>query len=226
VSKTDVELRILLYGKTQTMTPAPETSESLLLRVRDPQDQSAWDRFDALYRPVVYRVARRAGWQHSDAEDLTQRVMVSVAKAIPDWQRDPNKGGFRSWLYQIARNALISTLRTSRRDITIGGSDFLEQSQAIKNPMDDIERLINEEHHRSLLRTAAEIVKDEFHASSWQAFWLTTLGELSVPDAAEKLQLSTGAVYAARSRILRRLQEVAQQYEHDSGHQPEAIEHA
>lgn len=208
------------------MTPAPETSESLLLRVRDPQDQSAWDRFDALYRPVVYRVARRAGWQHSDAEDLTQRVMVSVAKAIPDWQRDPNKGGFRSWLYQIARNALISTLRTSRRDITIGGSDFLEQSQAIKNPMDDIERLINEEHHRSLLRTAAEIVKDEFHASSWQAFWLTTLGELSVPDAAEKLQLSTGAVYAARSRILRRLQEVAQQYEHDSGHQPEAIEHA
>lgn len=208
------------------MTPAPETSESLLLRVRDPQDQSAWDRFDALYRPVVYRVARRAGWQHSDAEDLTQRVMVSVAKAIPDWQRDPNKGGFRSWLYQIARNALISTLRTSRRDIAIGGSDFLEQSQAIKNPMDDIERLINEEHHRSLLRTAAEIVKDEFHASSWQAFWLTTLGELSVPDAAEKLQLSTGAVYAARSRILRRLQEVAQQYEHDSGHQPEAIEHA
>lgn len=121
---------------------------------------------------------------------------------------------------------MISTLRTSRRDIAIGGSDFLEQSQAIKNPMDDIEQLINEEHHRSLLRTAAEIVKDEFHASSWQAFWLTTLGELSVPDAAEKLQLSTGAVYAARSRILRRLQEVAQQYEHDSGHQPEAIEHA
>ncbi len=78
------------------MTPAPETSESMLLRVRDPQDQSAWDRFDALYRPVVYRVARRAGWQHSDAEDLTQRVMVSVAKAIPDWQRDPNKVAFEA----------------------------------------------------------------------------------------------------------------------------------
>ena len=207
------------------MTPTPETSESLLLRIRDPRDRSAWDRFDAIYRPVVYRVARRAGWQHSDAEDLTQRVMASVAQAIPDWQKDHRKGGFRSWLYQIARNALISTLRTSRRDIAIGGSDFLERSQAIESPASDIERFIHEEHHRSLLRAAAEIVRDEFHASSWQAFWLTTLGELTVPEAAEKLQLSTGAVYAARSRILRRLQEVAQQYEHDNGQHHEAIEH-
>jgi RNA polymerase sigma factor (sigma-70 family) len=147
--------------------------------------------------------------------------MVSVAKAIPDWQKDHNKGGFRSWLYQIARNALISTLRTSRRDIAIGGSDFLERTQAMESPGGDIERLIDDEHHRSLLRTAAELVRDEFHASSWQAFWLTTLGELSVPEAAEKLQLSTGAVYAARSRILRRLQEVAQQYDHEQ----KAIEH-
>ena len=207
------------------MTPTPETSESLLLRIRDPRDRSAWDRFDAIYRPVVYRVARRAGWQHSDAEDLTQRVMASVAKAIPDWQKDNNKGGFRSWLYQIARNGLISTLRTSRRDIAIGGSDFLERSQAMESPTGEIERLIDEEHHRSQLRTAAEIVRDEFHTSSWQAFWMTTLGELSVPDAAEKLQLSTGAVYAARSRILRRLQEVAQQYDHDNGQHHEAIEH-
>jgi RNA polymerase sigma factor (sigma-70 family) len=221
VSKIVAELRILLYRETQTMTPTPETSESLLLQVRDPRDRSAWDRFDAIYRPIVYRVARRAGWQHSDAEDLTQRVMVSVAKAIPDWQKDHNKGGFRSWLYQIARNALISTLRTSRRDIAIGGSVFLERSQAMESPGGDIERLIDDEHHRSLLRTAAELVRDEFHASSWQAFWLTTLGERSVPEAAEKLQLSTGAVYAARSRILRRLQEVAQQYDHEH----EAIEH-
>ena len=203
------------------MTPTPETSESLMLRVRDLRDRAAWDRFDAIYRPVVYRVARRAGWQHSDAEDLTQRVMVSVAKAVPDWQQDENKGGFRSWLYQVARNALISTLRTSRRDIAVGGSEFLERAQAIESPKGDLERLIDEEHHRSLLRLAAELVRDEFQASSWQAFWLTTLGELSVTEAAGKLQLSTGAVYAARSRILRRLQEVVQQYEHEH----EAMEH-
>ncbi|TWU58991.1 ECF RNA polymerase sigma factor SigE [Rubripirellula tenax] len=197
------------------MTPTPETSESLLIRVRDPEDRAAWDRFDAIYRPVVYRVARRAGWQHCDAEDLTQRVMVSVAKAVPEWRKDHSKGGFRSWLYAIARNALISTLRKSGREPAGGGSEFLLQSQTIEGPASELERLIDQEHHRSLLRRAAELVRDEFKDTSWQAFWLTTLGELSVPEAAEKLQLSTGAVYAARSRILRRLQEVAGQYDHE-----------
>ena len=188
-------------------------------------DGGAFDELAERHMPRTYARHRRAVFSDADAEDLTQRVMLSVAKAIPDWQKDNNKGGFRSWLYQIARNALISTLRTSRRDIAIGGSDFLERSQAIESPTGEIERLIDEEHHRSQLRTAAEVVRDEFHTSSWQAFWMTTLGELSVPEAAEKLQLSTGAVYAARSRILRRLQEVAQQYEHDNGQQHEAIKH-
>lgn len=203
------------------MTPTPETSESLLLRVRDPRDRAAWDRFDAIYRPVVYRVARRAGWQHSDAEDLTQRVMVLVARAVPGWQRDQSKGGFRCWLYQVARNALISTLRTSRRDVAMGGSEFSKRALAMEGHASEIERLIDEEHHRSRLRLAADRVQHEFQASSWQAFWLTTLGEYSVGETAQQLQLSTGAVYAARSRILRRLQEVVRQ-DHD---EPEDIDH-
>lgn len=192
------------------MTPAPETSESLLLRIRDPNDRAAWDQFDAIYRPVVYRVARRAGCQHSDAEDLTQRVMLLVANAIPDWQKDRARSGFRSWLNRVARNALVSMLR-SRHETAVGGTGFTERLENCVNPESDIERLIDDEHQRSLLRTAAECVQHEFQPASWQAFWLTTLGDLSVAEAAGKLQLSTGAVYAARSRILRRLQEVAQQ---------------
>ena len=90
------------------MTPVPETSESLLIRIRDPNDQAAWRKFDAIYRPVVYRVARRQGWQDCDAQDLSQRVMMSVARAIPSWERDHQKAGFRSWLNRVARNTLIS----------------------------------------------------------------------------------------------------------------------
>ena len=32
------------------MTQFPETRESLLLQVRDPQARDAWERFDQLYR--------------------------------------------------------------------------------------------------------------------------------------------------------------------------------
>lgn len=192
------------------MTQPPETSESLLLRVRDPEDQGAWCEFDAIYRPIIYRVARRQGWQDSDAQDLAQRVMMSVAKAIPSWEKDPTKGGFRSWLYGIARNALITTLRQNQRGTAVGGSEFLQRTQSLQAPRDELEMLVEQEHQRSKLRLAAEQILHEFKESSWRAFWLTTLEERSVVEAAQSLNISVGAVYAARSRIMRRLQEVTQ----------------
>ncbi len=41
----------------------PETSESLIERVRDPADALAWSAFLAIYRPVVFRLAVSRGLQ-------------------------------------------------------------------------------------------------------------------------------------------------------------------
>ena len=80
------------------MSQWPETSESLILRIRDPQDALAWSQFMAIYEPVVYRLSRRRGLQHADAEDLCQQVFLSVAKAIEDWEPDSRRTPFRIWL--------------------------------------------------------------------------------------------------------------------------------
>ena len=47
------------------MSEWPETNESLILRVKDPQDEAAWIELVAVYRPVVYRMARKRGMQHA-----------------------------------------------------------------------------------------------------------------------------------------------------------------
>jgi DNA-directed RNA polymerase specialized sigma24 family protein len=59
-----------------------DTRPSLLARVRDGQDADAWSTFVTLYAPVVYRYVRRRGLQDAEAADLTQEVMVEVARAI------------------------------------------------------------------------------------------------------------------------------------------------
>lgn len=192
------------------MTRTSETSDSLLMSVRDPADRVAWDRFIAIYRPMVYRIGRRAGLQDSDAEDLAQRVMISVADAIPNWEKDPQRGGFRGWLNRVARNALISLLRSKKRHrVSLDDRESVDQALSAEAPPEEIIRVIRQEHHRNRLRWAAEELRHEFTERSWQAFWLTTLGEVSVPNAAEQLSISVGSVYAARSRIMRRLQELA-----------------
>ena len=55
------------------MNDWPETSESLILRSKDPANAAASSAFLAIYRPVVYRLARSRGLQDADAGDQRLR---------------------------------------------------------------------------------------------------------------------------------------------------------
>ena len=70
----------------------PETRESLLARLNSPQSDEGWREFAAIYRPLVYRVAKAKGLQHADAEDLTQEVLSVIERSLD--QFDPKMGGF------------------------------------------------------------------------------------------------------------------------------------
>ena len=79
------------------MNDWPETNPSLILRIKDPQNAVAWNELIAIYRPVIYRLARRKGLLHEDAEDLVQGVFMSVAKAIDRWEHGEGQPRFRNW---------------------------------------------------------------------------------------------------------------------------------
>jgi len=85
----------------------PDTQASLLIRVKDPLDRDAWLEFSEIYHPVIYRMARRRALQDADALDLAQTVLASVADKVGDWQHDPERGRFRSWLTTVTKNAII-----------------------------------------------------------------------------------------------------------------------
>lgn len=195
------------------MAELPETRESLLVKIRDPDDGVAWDRFVSAYRPGLYRLARRRGLQDADAEDLAQQVIAIVARAIGDWRRDSSKGTFRAWLTRVARNASVNLLTRGHFDAARGGTSVAEGLEQCPDLEDPIATLIEEEHQRSLFRWAAEEIRPEFQETTWLAFWTTTVDGASVEHAAEMLNKSMGAVYAARSRVMRRLKERVSEFD-------------
>lgn len=77
------------------MTEFPETRDRLLVQVRSPANREAWDEFALIYRPVIYRLARHRGLQDADAQDLAQRVLMSVAAAIGRWEKSDESVRFR-----------------------------------------------------------------------------------------------------------------------------------
>src|SRR6187200_1098961 len=88
------------------MAEIPPTRASLLLRLRDPQDEAAWAEFVRLYAPLIYGYAHKQGLQDADAADLTQEVLGRVARSAARLEYDPAKGTFRGWLFRVVRNEL------------------------------------------------------------------------------------------------------------------------
>jgi RNA polymerase sigma-70 factor (ECF subfamily) len=198
------------------MNSAPETRASLLIRVRDPADQAAWQEFVEIYRPLILRLARQKGMQDADAEDVAQRVLLAVSRAIEQREHDRQRAKFRTWLHRVAHNAILNALTRGRGDRGVGGSAMLavlNQHTSHAGPDSDLLRL---EHRREVFRWAARRVRREFQPETWSAFWLTAVEGRDVADVAEEFGKNAGAIYAARSRIMRRIQEIVAQYEQET----------
>ncbi len=163
------------------------------------------DAFTQIYRPIVYRLARGRGLQDADAEDLTQKVLLSVSRAIPDWQRQPDTR-FRHWLNRIARNAILNALSRDRKQLGVGGSDFLKSVNNVPQRCNELESQIEYEYQRQLYRRAAAIVRDSVNEDTWLAFLHTVVEGESTVSVAARLGKTIGNVHAARSRLMRRLQ--------------------
>lgn len=206
------------------MAEFPETSESLIIRVRDPSNRAAWDQFEQIYRPIIFRIARARGMQHSDAQDLVQQVLLSVAAAIESYERFDDGTRFRNWLSRITRNAILKSLSRGPSDRAAGGSEVMNLMSEIPAADSETDALIELEYRREVYQRAAARVRREVQEPTWLAFELTVLQEQSIEQACRSLGLSSGSVYAARSRVIRRLRDAVRELEDLTGAETRSTE--
>ena len=86
---------------------------------------------------------------------------------------------------------------------------LMEQPEVDLQPDSQIEL----EYRRGLYLRAARIVRGDVEPDTWRAFELTVIENRSVDEAAAELDKSVGVIYAARSRIMRRLRQAVEELE-------------
>jgi RNA polymerase sigma factor (sigma-70 family) len=186
---------------------ASKTSVTLLGRLRnDPTDQAAWNEFVERYGRKIYGWCRHWNLQDADAEDVTQTVLLLLARKMSTFAYDPARS-FRSWLKTLTQHAW-SDFTTARKKADQGSGDTRIEEQLYNvAARDDLVTRLNAEFDQELLETAMVRVRLRVRPQTWDAFRLTALEGLSGAAAAEQLKMRVATVFNAKSKVHRMLQE-------------------
>ncbi len=198
------------------MAEIPPTRASLLVRLRDPRDQVAWQEFIDLYAPLVYHYARKQGLQDADAADLSQEVLVAVAGAVGKFEYDPACGAFRNWLFTVVRRKLLAWRRTQAVRAH-GSGDTGVQRLLEQCPAGDVQADWDADFEERLFVWACDQVRRGVTDLTWQAFWRTAVEGQRGKKVAADLGLSVAAVYQARGRVFAKLKEAIEAAQEPAG---------
>jgi RNA polymerase sigma-70 factor (ECF subfamily) len=185
----------------------PPTSPTLLGRLQlTPNDETAWAEFVGRYGPKIYAWARRWNLQDADAEDVTQIVLSRLARRLRTFVYDPG-GSFRSWLRTLTRNAWSDFIQARERPDRASGDSQVLGCLESAAAGEDLATRLEQEFDQELLEQAVARVRLRVAPASWDAFRLTALEGRSGAEAAGELGMQVTAVFKARSRVQKMLQE-------------------
>jgi len=185
------------------------TSVSLLDRLRAARpDDAEWLRLEAIYQPLIRRWLGRVPGLGDEAADLTQEIFLVMVREIPRFERH-REGSFRAWVRQITVNVLRNHRRRHLRRPVVGLDPCNAFLDGLADSNSELAREWDLDHDRQIFQKLQMVVRPEFSPTTWEAFRRFALDGLPAAQVAAELGLSVNAVTLAKSRILKRLREVA-----------------
>lgn len=180
------------------MNSTVETSLSLLERVRR-GDEAAWTEFSVQCGSMLRHWCRRWGMQDADVDDLIQETLLIVLGRVGEFRRR-GTGSFRSWIRTIAWrcwcDAVQRAERSMRPEVLVRLRESLLARQALEQEFDSL-------LETQMLEHALTVVRQRVKGSTWDAFRLMALDNLTGEATAELTGLKLNAVHAARYRVQR-----------------------
>jgi RNA polymerase sigma factor (sigma-70 family) len=189
------------------------TSVTLLGRIcRDPNDQGAWNDFVARYRPQILHWCRRWRLQESDAEDVTQVVLLKLHGLMATFVYDASRS-FRGWLMTLTHHAWRDMVSDQRRVGLGSGDSAMQEFFASLEAGDDLVQHLEDEFRRELTEQAMVLVRPRVPPRTWDAFRLTALEGCSGAAAAAQLETTVARVYVAKSEVKKLIREEVRKLE-------------
>lgn len=173
-------------------------------------DTEAFDELIRRYQDRLVHSLEHALGSRDDALDVAQQAFVLAWKKLSTFRRE---SAFYSWLYRIARNLAISSVRQPK--IKSGSLDYLHEAAGFE-PTDGSshsapEHALLQFEEINLVQKALQEIPEEYR----QPLVLKEIDGMSYEDIAAVLDIPLGTV---RSRIFRARQELIAKLQRLSRH--------
>ena len=182
-----------------------ETTRSSVLRaVANTENEAAWQRLFDLYAGFVFSIARSKGLKEEDADDIVQIVFADLARKLPTFKYDREKGRFRSYLTGLVNWRVMDRLRYGKRDAELK-ANFLEEVQAAGASDDD--GFSEREWQAAAMEEALRRIKPEVRPEHYAAFVASTVEGQDTETVMRLYGLSRDNLYQIRKRLTEKLRE-------------------
>lgn len=162
-----------------------------------PDDVDAWTDFLGTYGPRIDAWCRRRGLQETDVQDVTQEILLKLAKQFGRFEYDP-KRSFRGWLRTVTENAISDFVKNQKsRDHMHDVQDFLLTIEA----REDLLQHLADAFDLELLAEAKSRVSQQVEERHWKVFTMTAEEQLSAATVSEATGDSVANVFKIKSRI-------------------------
>ena len=170
------------------------SDEDLLELVAKRRDEPAFDELYRRYARAMYGVGRRVMGDHGRSEDVVQEAFTKAWRAAAGYRRE--RGPAAGWLFAIARNTAVDTLRSRASVIHAEVPDLPDD-----DPGPDERALAGEETFR--IHAAVDRLPDHER----EVIELAYFDGLSQNEIAGRLGAPLGTVKTRTRRALARLAE-------------------
>lgn len=180
------------------------TRSSVLRAVANTENEAAWQRFFDLYAGFVFSIARSKGLNDTDADDIVQMVFADLARNLPSFKYDREKGRFRPYLAALVKWRVIDRLKAVRRDADLK-ADFMEEVKSAATTED--EDFEEREWQSAAMEETLRRIKPEVRPEHYAAFVASAV-EGQDTDVVTKLYgISRDSLYQIRKRLTVKLRE-------------------
>ena len=187
------------------------TNTSILAQLETFSADTAWTSLVEHFERPMTRFARRSGLQESSVADVVQATLIAFAEGYRQGKYDRGRGRLSSWLYGILKHEIAAARRMAFSERAQSLDSDLQAGQVIAD--DTLDAIWAEEWRRAILERGFERIRKETEPSTWECFALQTFEGLSAEEVAARLGLPRTRVYNAKHRIIKRLRELALEYE-------------